>query len=330
MYETPSASILEIETLCKRFGDLVAVDKLSFSVAKGEILGFLGPNGAGKSSTMRLIAGFLKPDAGEIRINGVSVSENPTLAQRSLGYLPEGAPSYGEMTPRGFLNFIASAHGLKGTEADAKIEAAKNDAQLESVFDRRIETLSKGFKRRVGLAQAILNDPPLLVLDEPTDGLDPNQKHAVRQLVQRKAENAAVLISTHTLEEVEAMCTRVIIIDQGRLVEGGVGSPEDLLKRSLYRNAVTLEIKPEHAAQAEAALSKLGDRATIEKTERAGLSLFRVRPNDGAPILGAVSDLLAQDSLAPEGLYVEPGRLDDVFRALTSSDVRTPKPKDAE
>ncbi len=210
--------MLELNGLTKRFYGVPAVDGISLSLDKGDVLGFLGPNGAGKSTTMRMIAGVLEPDAGDARIAGHSIIENRRAAQAALGYLPEGAPLYEDMTPPGFLHFLARARGLPRQAAKDAVELVTADARIGAVSNKRIGDLSKGFRRRVGLAGAILTDPPVLLLDEPTDGLDPNQKRAVRALITRMSTEKAILISTHTLEEVPAMCSRVVIVDKGRIV----------------------------------------------------------------------------------------------------------------
>jgi|YNPMSStandDraft_1061717.scaffolds.fasta_scaffold12600_2 ABC-2 type transport system ATP-binding protein len=212
------SALIEIERLSKHFGRFVAVDEVSFQVAKGEVLGFLGPNGAGKTTTMRMLAGFMAPTSGTARICGWDVQERPVEAKRHLGYLPEGAPTYPEMTVEGFLSFCARVRGYTGRALARRVEEAIALTELAGVRLQPVETLSKGFKRRVGLAQALLHDPPVLVLDEPTDGLDPNQKHEVRQLIRRMAPEKAIVISTHILEEVSAVCTRAIIIARGRIV----------------------------------------------------------------------------------------------------------------
>ena len=213
--------MIEILSLVKRFGPLTAVNGVTLKVAKGEVLGFLGPNGAGKSTTMKMITGFLAPSEGSIAVMGHDVGTDTIAAQKLTGYLPEGAPAYGEMTPRGFLEFCADVRGFSGEQRRAAIARAVARTGLSDVLDQTIETLSKGFKRRVGLAQAILHDPPVLIMDEPTDGLDPNQKHAVRELIRAMAPEKAIVISTHILEEVEAICTRAVIIDRGRIVADG-------------------------------------------------------------------------------------------------------------
>jgi ABC-2 type transport system ATP-binding protein len=210
--------MIEVSHLTKRYGDVLAVDDLSFRVSPGEILGFLGPNGAGKSTTMRIVAGFVAPTSGAASVCGHDVGRESLAARRALGYLPEGAPSYPEMTPRGFLAFVADVRGLKGELRRRRLDETVERLGLGPVLDRAIDTLSKGFRRRVGLAQAILHDPPVLVLDEPTDGLDPNQKHEVRTLIAAMAPGKTIVISTHILEEVDAVCTRAIIVANGRLL----------------------------------------------------------------------------------------------------------------
>ena len=222
--------MIEIENLVKKFGPLTAVNDISFSVEPGQVLGFLGPNGAGKSTTMKMITGFLAPTSGSIRVSGHKVEGDSLHAKRELGYLPEGAPSYGEMTPLQFLQFISDVRGLKGAKRTERIDTVVSQLHLQQVINRPIETLSKGFKRRVGLSQAILHDPKVLILDEPTDGLDPNQKYEVRELIKGMAKDKIVVISTHILEEVDAVCTQAIIIANGKVVVNE--TPKELISRS--------------------------------------------------------------------------------------------------
>lgn len=210
--------MISISHLTKRYGALTAVDDLSFSVEPGTVLGFLGPNGAGKSTTMKMITGFLTPTSGSIQVNGHDVAAAPLAAKASMGYLPEGAPCYGEMNVQGFLEFIADVRGLAGEQRRKRLDDVVARLGLQGVLVQVIETLSKGYKRRVGLAQALLHDPPVLILDEPTDGLDPNQKHEVRALINDMAKNKIIVISTHILEEVDAVCNRAIIIANGRIL----------------------------------------------------------------------------------------------------------------
>ena len=210
--------LLQVDGLRKTFGRRVAVDGVGFSLDVGEIVGFLGPNGAGKTTTMRMIAGYLEPDEGAAKIFNIDVARERRRAQERLGYLPEGAPLYGEMTPWSFLRFVAETRGMATEAARHAVRRAAQDARLGDSINRPIDTLSKGYRRRVGLASALLHDPLLLVLDEPTDGLDPNQRHAVRDLIRKLGEDRGLILSTHSLEEVDAVCTRAIVIDQGRIV----------------------------------------------------------------------------------------------------------------
>lgn len=224
---------IEISNLTKRYGALKAVDDISFSVQSGQVLGFLGPNGAGKSTTMKMITGFLAPSSGSVRVCGHDVAAAPLAAKACMGYLPEGAPCYAEMTVRAFLEFIADIRGLGGERRKSRLDDVVARLALESVLHQVIETLSKGFKRRVGLAQALLHDPPVLILDEPTDGLDPNQKHQVRTLINDMAKDKIIVISTHILEEVDAVCNRAIIIANGRILADD--TPQGLAARSASR-----------------------------------------------------------------------------------------------
>jgi ABC-2 type transport system ATP-binding protein len=244
--------MIDVEGLRKKFGPIAAVAGITFSVNKGDILGLLGPNGAGKSTTMKMISGFLAPDAGYVRICGRDIETQTTEAQKLIGYLPEGAPAYGDMTPRHFLGFIAAVRGFRGQLARQRVREAAAKTELEPVVDQPIETLSKGFKRRVGLAQAILHDPPVLVMDEPTDGLDPNQKHSVRSLLRGMAKDKAIVISTHLLEEVESVCTRAVIIDRGRIVIDS--TPAKLRERGplddVFRSLTTSDAQRVHEARA--------------------------------------------------------------------------------
>jgi ABC-2 type transport system ATP-binding protein len=228
--ENTQPTLIEVKSLDKKFGAIHAVKNLSFSVRKGEVLGFLGPNGAGKSTTMKMITGFLEPTSGTVSVCGHDILEEPIAVKKKIGYLPEGAPAYGEMTVKNFLDFIADIRGLKGKEKQERVDEIINRINLETVRDQTIDTLSKGFKRRVGVAQALMHDPEVLIMDEPTDGLDPNQKHEVRMLINEMAEHKAIIISTHIMEEVDAICTRAIIIASGQLLFDG--TPEELLARS--------------------------------------------------------------------------------------------------
>ncbi|MGE0697759.1 MAG: ABC transporter ATP-binding protein [Hyphomicrobiaceae bacterium] len=311
--------LVEADRLRKTFGHITAVDEISLTVAKGEVLGFLGPNGAGKSTTMKMLTGFLEPDSGSARICGVSVSERPKEAKARLGYLPEGAPAYGDMTPSSFLRFIAEVRGFDGAAKAERVAKAIARTGLEGVVDQQIETLSKGFKRRVGLAQAILHDPAVLIMDEPTDGLDPNQKHHVRSLIQEMAKDKAIIVSTHILEEVEAVCTRAVVIDRGRIVADGTA--EQLQRRMPYHNAVAIRVDAGRAEAVAGALATLSLVASVERLPAAnGLVQLRALPKDGAMIATEVATLLSERSLPVAELYVERGRLDEVFRKITSEE----------
>jgi len=311
--------MIEIEGLTKKFGPIAAVAGIDLRVAKGEVLGFLGPNGAGKSTTMKMVTGYLAPDSGSARICGFDVEIDPISAQRSIGYLPEGAPAYGDMTPRQFLEFIAHVRGFSGAAAKSRVDTAVGKTELVAVLDQPIETLSKGFKRRVGLAQAILHDPPVLIMDEPTDGLDPNQKYSVRTLLKAMAPEKAIIISTHLLEEVEAVCTRAVIIDRGRVVADG--TPSELLARSRHHNAVTLILPASQAEIANAKLRQLNGVSTVEQKPNAkGTVELTAFPKSGALLIESVSTLALAERWDVRELYAEPGRLDEVFRAITTHD----------
>jgi len=312
--------MIEIENLVKHFGPLAAVDGLSFRVGTGEVLGFLGPNGAGKSTTMKMITGFVTPTSGSIRVCGLDVATDPIKVKEAIGYLPEGAPAYPDMTPLGFLKFIAQVRGLSGVKAAAAIQKAIERSDIVAVIDQPIDTLSKGFKRRVGLAQAILHDPPVLIMDEPTDGLDPNQKFEVRKLITAMAAQKTIIISTHILEEVEAICTRALIIDRGRIVADG--TPDELLRRSPQHLGVIADVALADGAAAASALAQFAGMTSQEADGR--VRLFVPRVDDQAP-LAAVADALKTSGIAPLALRTVNGRLDDVFRALTRPEAGTKK-----
>jgi ABC-2 type transport system ATP-binding protein len=311
-------AMIEIEGLTKRFGPFAAVAGIDLRVGKGEVLGFLGPNGAGKSTTMKMVTGFLAPTSGRVSVCGHDVETDTLAAQRCIGYLPEGAPAYGEMTPREFLIFIARVRGFEGAAIKERVDAAIAKTDLDPVVAQPIETLSKGFKRRVGLAQAILHDPPVLIMDEPTDGLDPNQKHSVRELIRAMAAEKAIIVSTHLLEEVEAICTRAVIIDRGRVVADG--TPAQLLARSRHHNAVTLTLPSAQAEAVKAKLRTLGNVAGVEQSDSADGTQITAFPKGGALLVEDVSRMAVAEHWDVRELYAEPGRLDDVFRAITTHD----------
>jgi ABC-2 type transport system ATP-binding protein len=300
--------------LSKRYGQKLAVDDLTFTVSPGEVLGFLGANGAGKSTTMRMIAGFISPTAGEVSVCGHDIEKAPVAAKSCMGYLPEGAPSYGEMTVAEFLDFVADVRGLKGERRAQRRSVVIDRLALSGVVDQVIETLSKGFRRRVGLAQALIHDPQVLILDEPTDGLDPNQKHEVRRLINELSKDKLVIVSTHILEEVHEVCTRAIIIANGRIVADE--TPGALEARSRYHHAVSLRFeKPEQLAAAKTELAALPEVAAIEMDARE-LKLTAV-PKPGANALAAVSAVIDKNNWDVPELHLESGRLDEVFRTLT-------------
>ena len=307
--------MIRTEHLSKRYESVTAVDDVSFEVRPGEVLGFLGPNGAGKTTTMRMLAGFVTPTAGKASICGHDVETEPLAAKERLGYLPEGAPSYGEMRVRRFLEFICDLRRLEGARRSARLDYVIEHLQLASVLEQSIETLSKGFRRRVGLAQAIIHDPPVLILDEPTDGLDPNQKFEVRALINEMARDKIIIISTHILEEVDAVCNRAIIIARGRIVADD--TPLKLAARSRYYNAVSLQLeRPDQLAAARAAVAALPSVADVEVSER-DVRLTAL-PRSGAAILTAVAELASSKGLVLKELHLESGRLDEVFRSITA------------
>lgn len=308
--------MIEIQNLSKRFGRLQAVDDVTLQVMPGEVLGFLGPNGAGKSTTMKMITGFLSPDSGSVTVMGNDVGKHPIAVKASIGYLPEGAPLYPDMTPESLLHFSGRARGMASGKRTEAVTRALNLLELNGVRHQRIETLSKGFKRRVGLAQAILHDPEVLVLDEPTDGLDPNQKEQVRGLIRSMAKGKTIILSTHILEEVEAVCTRVAILSSGALCFNG--SPSDLRKSSRFAGAVEIRFQVEVPSDA---LLKLSNLPGVHMVEPLGESErhqgFRVFPQPGQSVLHAISDKARDCGWPLEDLHVDRGRLDDVFRKIT-------------
>jgi ABC-2 type transport system ATP-binding protein len=317
------ATLVQATDLRKRFGDILAVDGISLDVRRGEVLGFLGPNGAGKSTTMKMLTGFLEPDGGKARIAGIDVFERPRAAKARFGYLPEGAPCYGDMTVAAFLTFIAQIRGFAGKEEKGRIALAVEQTALASVLGQRIETLSKGFKRRVAIAQAILHDPEVLIMDEPTDGLDPNQKHQVRKLIAEMAADKAIIVSTHILEEVEAVCSRAIIINRGRIVADGTA--EQLMRRLPYHGSIGVRVGVERAEAVAQALARFD---AIAKVETIGTGNGRVKlralPREGAPAATELVTLIRTKFIEVDEVSIERGNLDDVFRQITTSDTGAP------
>ncbi|MFM8421527.1 MAG: ABC transporter ATP-binding protein, partial [Verrucomicrobiota bacterium] len=253
--------MITVENLVKRFGAKCAVDNISFEVKRGEVLGFLGPNGAGKSTTMRIVTGFMPATSGRVTIGGHDVSENPIAAKKLMGYLPESAPSYPDMTVAGFLAWAAEMRGLSGAARQAALQRVTELCFLQNVLHQSVDTLSKGFRHRTCLAQSLIHDPEVLILDEPTDGLDPNQKHEIRQLIRRMGETKAIVFSTHILEEVEACCSRAIIIDRGRVVTDG--TPAQLKAKDDSAGVVTLRVHGVEAATVQAKLSQVVEAGRV-------------------------------------------------------------------
>ena len=302
--------MIRIENLVKTFGPKRAVDGISFNVERGEVLGFLGPNGAGKSTTMRMVTGFMPPTSGRVTIGGHDVAESPLEAKRLIGYLPENAASYPDMTVKGFLDFTAELRGLDRTKRKQALNHVVELCFLESVLRQSIDTLSKGYKHRTCLAQALIHDPEVLIMDEPTDGLDPNQKHEVRNLIRELGKTKAIVFSTHILEEVDAACTRAIIIDRGRIVANG--TPDELRNMSDMAGAVTLSA---HGASAD----KLASLGRVEDLGGA----FRIYPRDKSKtseLAQTVVELVAREGWKVEGMFSERGELDEVFRRITLPD----------
>lgn len=308
-------AMVDIQGLTKRFGPITAVDDVSFQVSGGEVLGFLGPNGAGKSTTMKMVTGFLAPDTGKITIDGDDIRDYPVRVKRKLGYLPEGAPLYADMTALAFLRFVGRIRGLTGRKLEERIEQVVARVNLAQVLDQSIETLSKGFKRRVGIAQAILHDPPLLILDEPTDGLDPNQKHEVRALIREMAREKAIVLSTHILEEVDAVCSRAIIIAAGRIVSDG--TPEELASLSPHHNAVQLLLADADRSKVSTALRAVRGVRDVTASEEDGRVRFEVIPEEGTVVVDRVAGAVRDNDWKLLAMYVERGRLDEVFRDVT-------------
>lgn len=314
--------MIKVEHLTRTFGPKVAVNDVSFTVAKGEILGFLGPNGAGKSTTMRMITGFIPPSAGRISVGDFDILENPIAAKRLLGYLPESAPSYTDMTVWQFLNFAAELRGLRASERGDAVRRVIETCFLQSVVHQSVDTLSKGYRHRLCFAQSIVHDPEVLVMDEPTDGLDPNQKHEVRNLIRRMGEKKAIIFSTHILEEVEAVCTRAIIIDRGSVVASG--TPAELKSRADGAGVLSLRVSGQSSEVLRQRLEELAPvrRASLVSSSASTVHL-RLYPKDKAAtaeLVNSVSDLVTRERWRVEELHAEEGRLDEVFRTITLSE----------
>jgi ABC-2 type transport system ATP-binding protein len=314
--------MIEVRNLHKTFGATTAVNGISFKVEMGEVLGFLGPNGAGKSTTMRMITGFIPPSEGEVFVGGVNMLENPLPAKRLIGYLPENAPSYTDMTVRGFLDFAAEIRGLHGDARKRAVTRVVDMCFLESVLHQSIDTLSKGFRHRTCFAQSIIHDPPVLVLDEPTDGLDPNQKHEVRTLIRRMGQNKAIVFSTHILEEVDAACSRAIIIDRGKIVANG--TPDQLRRRSDQSGAVVVRLV---GGDSELVVEKLSQLPMVGKCVALSAAPVTVRAylknhDTKGELSRAIGEVAMREHWTIDELHTEEGRLDEVFRSITRPEVK--------
>jgi ABC-2 type transport system ATP-binding protein len=316
--------MITVENLTRTFGPKVAVNNISFTVGRGEILGFLGPNGAGKSTTMRMITGFIPPSGGRISVGGHDVVEDAIAAKRLIGYLPENAPSYTDMTVWQFLNFAAELRGLHGARRRDAVQEVIATCFLNGVVHQSVDTLSKGYRHRLCFAQSIIHDPQVLVMDEPTDGLDPNQKHEVRNLIRRMGEKKAIIFSTHILEEVEAACTRAIIIDRGSIVASG--TPEELKARSEGAGVLSLRVSGQGPETVRQKLDELASvkRAAVVSSDASTVHL-RIYPrsrSQNGELVSAVADLVARERWRVEEMHAEEGRLDEVFRSITMPDTR--------
>ena len=315
--------MIKVENLTKIFGAKRAVDGISFTVERGEVLGFLGPNGAGKSTTMRMITGFLPPTGGKVTVGGFDMVENPIPAKKLIGYLPENAPAYTDMTVHGFLNFAAEIRGLRGDAKKSAINRVVEMCFLESVLHQSVDTLSKGYRHRTCFAQSIIHDPEILVLDEPTDGLDPNQKHEIRQLIRKMGEKKAIIFSTHILEEVDAACTRAMIIDRGKVVANG--TPEELRRKSEWAGAVTLRVNGTDGERGagkikSACARRKKSRRRNERQTACTATVFPRTAGDGDLTREVIA---ATNGWQIEELRTEEGRLDEVFRSITMPDTKS-------
>ena len=307
--------MIKVQNLIKHFGNKRAVDGISFTVERGEVLGFLGPNGAGKSTTMRMITGFIPPMDGTVTIGGFNMVENPIPAKKLIGYLPENAPAYTDMTVHGFLNFCAEIRGLRGEAKTRAVQRAVEMCFLTSVLHQSVDTLSKGYRHRTCFAQSIIHDPDVLILDEPTDGLDRNQKHEVRQLIRRMGEKKAIIFSTHILEEVDAACSRAIIIDHGKIVANG--TPQELRRKSEWAGAVTLRVNGVTAAAVQDKFNRLRSAKKVIVTNSDARLVVTVFPRVAGDGDLTREVLEAANGWQIDDLRTEEGRLDEVFRDIT-------------
>ena len=313
--------MISVQNLTKQFGAKTAVNDISFEVGKGEVLGFLGPNGAGKSTTMRMVTGYFEPTAGSISVAGVDMLSKPLEAKEKLGYLPENAPLYSDMTVAGFLGFTADLRGLAGKRKSKAVESALDTCFLGPVRNQSVDTLSKGYRHRTCLAQSILHDPEVLILDEPTDGLDPNQKAEVRNLIRRMGETRTIVFSTHILEEVEAVCTRAIVIDQGAIVADG--TPDTLKSKASDAGSIKVSISAASAAAVKKELSGLANVSSVSgEPNEDNLFQGSVIPKDkrqAKELANEIFKLCASKKYDLSELHLHEGRLDDVFRSITKT-----------
>ncbi len=310
--------MIEVKRLTKDFGAKRAVDDISFSVEKGEILGFLGPNGAGKSTTMRIITGFFPPTKGTAVIGGSDIVWDSLAARKKTGYLPENAPVYPDMTVYGYLDFCAQIRGFSGPKKSSKVRETIEKCFLSGVENQTIHTLSKGYKQRVCFAQSIIHDPEYLIMDEPTDGLDPNQKHEVRQMIRHMSPEKAIILSTHILDEVDAVCTRAVIIANGKIVADD--TPENLRKKSKNHGAVLLTLAGQDAGNLLPSIKEIQGvkEATILDNSQNRLKVRVFPENPDLPIAGKVISAISRNNFEIKSVFVEQGRLDEVFRNITT------------
>ena len=312
-----SDKLINAKNLKKSFDQFIAVDKINLQVDRGEVVGFLGPNGAGKSTTMKMLTGFLEPDDGEIFINGIDLKSNPLKAKEYIGYLPEGAPSYSDMLVSDFLSFIGKMRGLSNKKLSSRLEEMADQINLKEMWDRPVETLSKGFKRRVGIAQALIHDPDILILDEPTDGLDPNQKHEMRNLIKKISKNKAIVISTHILEEVEAVCSRAIIIANGKLLAND--TPQNLENKFLNKHTLSIKIsdKINNVVSKEIKASLKYEEIEIQKSD-ASTYIILVSDNKKVPNINTVLKQINKHKLNVIEANFQKVNLEKIFRTITT------------
>jgi len=309
--------VIKVNNIFKSFKEVDVLKNVTFNFEKGAIVGFLGPNGAGKSTLIKIMTGIMSPDKGTIYINNENIAENRNITKSNIGYIPEVPNGFNNLTVKEFLFFCGELRSLKKDIIESELDLIDQQFQIKDIFHKRMDSLSKGLRQRTWLIQALLHNPDLLFLDEPTDGLDPNQKHEVRELIRRMSEERTILVSTHILEEVEAVCTRALIISEGRLV--GLGTPDELLSQSIYRNAITLSVSGVNAETLLEDLNGLEQVYSVERLEDMpnGAITVRVFPKDRESISSELEKFLKKKKMSIEQFFVERGRLDEVFRKLT-------------